>query len=1416
MKIIKSFILTILLLHVFNATYAQTGYVVRVTTTINSGKSGFCTGGTYSMKWVWLYNKTTGECLNGLMIADNYGDGEHVARTTLIVPKDHTLEVRFTDWKGGNYAIPFKISSLGSFEDSKKKTTQTLCYRHSTLTVKYEVKSLAGISSTALNPKTCVSNPNGSYRFNFQTHNIPLNSFRLQVSNDKDFPSNSTNEVYISPSATYANLSYNQLAGSRADSWYGQTLYFRTKSTNRYCRVSTYCWDQVAYSATFSESKAFYMQISAPTGSITALRRACSPNLVVTIPATSEMANNYNNYTFRMIKGNCENGSCLEEEQTSNIIRLVPVGREGNSIKLNIHSQDRNIGLVDSVDYTVQIAQKLANEKISFDADEVRCAVKQAFRMPLAKNLLTTSPTIVPKDTFDGTTYHTSKHNLNDAVIHLAFNDRSRVAKVEMDYECNFSNDCHHYCSTCRDIVNVTSQLQNVGNYTKSLSMNFAYHQMSFRTTDTDSCVSGISSQVTLKKPSDVTLNQPTAPIVPCHVNNTGTGSKSVSIQATFKGGIGYYTARLYSNSGSLLETKTVTASDKSGSNYFVQFSPRGVGRYRVRITDRYGVYKDQYVDVISNPEVVLSATPTDLTCFEGGNGSIQLNATNLGGGTPTYTLSGRTESLTNYQNLSAGNYTATVTNYLGCQDIVNNITVGQPNDIIIDATGSKIARYGDNTGTINLTISEGTGDFDYVLYKDSTEIANGSTLQNATIAGLYDGYYRVDVTDDNGCPQTYNNIRVRQPDEPLELSFSQQPQNVDCNGNATGEVYPTATGGWGHYQYGFNETINGTSNTIGGLTATGAIADTVFVVDSAGIIEKLPVTITQPPQLITSIDSIYNLKCYEDNSGAVKLNISGGTRGYRVSMNNANWISGDSLSNLPIMDNEPVYVLDANDCPSQVDVTITQPDKIYMAVDTIIDAFCGQDNGSVTAIIAGGTQPYSYNWIYLDSLKSVPVNSIIIDGIYSGQYKLLLTDSHGCNDSIMVSVSDADGPDIIAYKIDSISCFGGSDGKLVIQQVDGGMPEYTYYLNGIEGDTIFDGLENKTYHFRLLDKKGCKVDKYYTIPQPEDISIIGTVFNPVCHDSYDGFIVTRVNGGNGGYSYNWSNNEGTKNIQNLNSGTYSLTVSDSKACTKSESFEIISPPEPTAHLDQNTGVLCTGNSLELDGGNFVSYKWYKDSVLISEDRYLTVDQTGQYTLKISNEYGCIGVDTFDLEVSDTPLDATILLQDSALVDEVIRAIDVTWPVPDSIQWYFDYPVDLADNNNYSQRFSSGNTGTINVMLRAWYGGCYSDSSKSVTIYNEEGSIPQKSTLNEPLILGFKVYPNSNDGNFYAEIELSRKADISLHLYNAGLGSAIDIKRQKGLESYEVPFNLVSLKPGVYIIVLIAEHEQQKLKIVIK
>ncbi|MCG8701816.1 MAG: T9SS type A sorting domain-containing protein, partial [Bacteroidales bacterium] len=241
--------------------------------------------------------------------------------------------------------------------------------------------------------------------------------------------------------------------------------------------------------------------------------------------------------------------------------------------------------------------------------------------------------------------------------------------------------------------------------------------------------------------------------------------------------------------------------------------------------------------------------------------------------------------------------------------------------------------------------------------------------------------------------------------------------------------------------------------------------------------------------------------------------------------------------------------------------------------------------------------------------------------------------------------------------------------------------------------------------------------------------------------------------------------------------------------------------------------VLCTGNTIELDGGDFIDYKWYKDGMPYAVTRYLTVGETGTYLLEAKTDLGCMASDTFRLKVSDNPLDATIILPDSAVVNDTVRVLDVTWPVPDSIQWFYSLPVEVIDSNYWSEKFTAEESGLMHVTLRAWYGGCFSDSSKTIYIYEDENHIFKSADGSQPLISEYIVYPNPNDGRFVLDVLLSREADIRLTLIQPNTGSKIAEKMDYGLSKYSIPYDLTGLRAGVYLIIISAENEQVTLKI---
>lgn len=153
---------------------------------------------------------------------------------------------------------------------------------------------------------------------------------------------------------------------------------------------------------------------------------------------------------------------------------------------------------------------------------------------------------------------------------------------------------------------------------------------------------------------------------------------------------------------------------------------------------------------------VSLSGSATDILCFGENTGAVNLT---IGGGTQPYIINwspafpGNPEDLSD---LSAGNYSVTVTDQLGCSASAN-FTVSQPAaPVQIVCSQSKNVSFpgaGDGAGTVN--ISGGSAPYTIVWSPGSSQ--SNVLAGNFAINNLSEGSYAVTVTDANGCTALCN-----------------------------------------------------------------------------------------------------------------------------------------------------------------------------------------------------------------------------------------------------------------------------------------------------------------------------------------------------------------------------------------------------------------------------------------------------------------------------------------------------------------------------------------------------------------------------------------------------------------------------------------------------------------------------------
>ncbi|PLW93432.1 MAG: hypothetical protein C0592_06150 [Marinilabiliales bacterium] len=140
----------------------------------------------------------------------------------------------------------------------------------------------------------------------------------------------------------------------------------------------------------------------------------------------------------------------------------------------------------------------------------------------------------------------------------------------------------------------------------------------------------------------------------------------------------------------------------------------------------------------------------------------------------------------------------------------------------------------------------------------------------------------------------------------------------------------------------------------------------------------------------------------------------------------------------------------------------------------TVVDVLCyGDSTGSVTVTIANGSPPYTYIWSTGDTVVH---NSTVssISNLASGWYYVTITDVNGCEVNDSAEVIDAYPPISVTIDTVNVTCFGGSDGSVVLN-VTGGAPPYNYVWDPPQ--TNAPGAYNLPagiYTITITDNVGC------------------------------------------------------------------------------------------------------------------------------------------------------------------------------------------------------------------------------------------------------------------------------------------------------------------------------------------------------
>ncbi|MDO6601075.1 SprB repeat-containing protein, partial [Tenacibaculum sp. 1_MG-2023] len=220
-------------------------------------------------------------------------------------------------------------------------------------------------------------------------------------------------------------------------------------------------------------------------------------------------------------------------------------------------------------------------------------------------------------------------------------------------------------------------------------------------------------------------------------------------------------------------------------------------------------------------------------------------------------------------------------------------------------------------------------------------------------------------------------------------------PTHVLCFEATTGGLDLSVSGGNGGYTFEWNDTANSTTEDLSGLSAG---TYDVTITDSKGCEFTISGTITEPTEILLTMSSTD-----EDGpttgDGTASVSATGGAGTYTYLWNTGATTS--SIANLSA-GTYTVTVTDVNGCEQESSVIVNSGSCLDLGVslETVPVTCNGDEDGSITATVTGGSGNFTYSWSTGQTIKD-------ITSLSGGSYTITVTDTvTECSEQATITVA--------------------------------------------------------------------------------------------------------------------------------------------------------------------------------------------------------------------------------------------------------------------------------------------------------------------------------------------------------------------------------------------------------------------------
>ena len=351
-------------------------------------------------------------------------------------------------------------------------------------------------------------------------------------------------------------------------------------------------------------------------------------------------------------------------------------------------------------------------------------------------------------------------------------------------------------------------------------------------------------------------------------------------------------------------------------------------------------------------------------------------------------------------------------------------------------------------------------------------------------------------------------------------------------------------------------------------------------------------------------------------------------------------------------------------------------PTPLALDVYETANVTCNNNEGVITAIANGGTNPYEYE-LTGDATVSYSSNNTFTD-LSAGNYTVNVRDANGCIETGTIILLEPEPIDAdFVPNTTMLSCFNDQDAILTVENITGGQASnYIYTLNtispgpsssGPQSSNVFEGLGAGIYSVTITDGFDCIFTSLpVTINQPDPIIsslVAGTT--PTCLT--DAELTLSAAGGTGTYEYSETidfitvlGTFSTSVTFTVSDGTYNYFVRDTNGCISNVSNEITIDPLPSLEVNlasTNPEINCAGDNTGVIQATAIG--GLGDYVYILQDllgNTIPADQNspgiftgltvGSYTVYVESGDCLITSEEITITEPDTSLDTTFEVTD--------------------------------------------------------------------------------------------------------------------------------------------------------------------------